>query len=127
MKQNTDDDREQRALRIAKELFAQQPDWITFFREVMGVDGLLRQLFTSEELAAFEQTPAYAAIQEMLATLRAKAARTENGKEPTRVITVRLPESLHKALIMEAHDRHTSMNQLCITKLLATADVEAAA
>ena len=119
---------QQDALRLTKELFAQQPDWITFFREVLGVDGLLRQLFmTPEELAAFEQTPAYAEIQQMLATLRANAARTENGKEPTRVITVRLPESLHKSLLREAWEHSTSMNQLCITKLLATADVEAAA
>ena len=36
----------------------------------------------------------------------------------TRVITVRLPESLHEALKAEAVDHKTSMNKLCISKLL---------
>jgi len=38
--------------------------------------------------------------------------------ETTRIITVRVPRSLHAALQTEAHDEETSMNQLCITKLL---------
>ncbi|MEM1304746.1 MAG: hypothetical protein AAGG46_07605, partial [Planctomycetota bacterium] len=38
--------------------------------------------------------------------------------EPTRVITVRLPKSMHEYLRTEAHDLRTSMNKLCISKLL---------
>jgi len=34
-----------------------------------------------------------------------------------RVITIRLPESLHAKLAAEAHDKYTSMNQLCVAKL----------
>ena len=34
------------------------------------------------------------------------------------MITVRLPESLHESLKAEAADHNTSMNKLCITKLL---------
>jgi hypothetical protein len=34
------------------------------------------------------------------------------------VITVRLPKSLHEALRHEAHNHKTSMNKLCISKLL---------
>ena len=56
------EDRKHTAQRIANEMFHQQPDWITFFREVLGVDGLLRKLFASpEELAAFEKTAAQSA------------------------------------------------------------------
>ena len=40
------EDRKHTAQRIAAEMFHQQPDWITFFREVLGVDGLLRRLFS---------------------------------------------------------------------------------
>jgi hypothetical protein len=40
------------------------------------------------------------------------------------VITVRLPKSLHESLRAEAHDRHTSMNKLCISKLLQVVDGE---
>ena len=38
--------------------------------------------------------------------------------EDTRVITVRLPRSMHEALRAEAYTEHTSMNKLCISKLL---------
>jgi predicted HicB family RNase H-like nuclease len=118
------EDRTHTAQRIAAEMFQQQPDWITFFREVLGVDGLVRRLFaTPEELAAFEKTAQYAEIQQMLARLRDRGAMAE-GKEPTRVITVRLPKSLHESLRAEAHDRKTSMNQLCISKLLHVIDGE---
>ena len=119
------EDRKHTAQRIAHEMFHQQPDWITFFREVLGVDGLLRKLFNSpEELAAFEKTPEYAEIQLLLARLRERTGAAADGKEPTRVITVRLPKSLHEALKTEAHDRKTSMNQLCISKLLQVIDAE---
>ena len=119
------EDRKHTAQRIANEMFHQQPDWITFFREVLGVDGLLRKLFASpEELAAFEKTPEYAEIQLLLARLRERTGAAADGKEPTRVITVRLPKSLHEALKTEAHDRKTSMNQLCISKLLQVIDAE---
>jgi len=64
------EDRKHTAQRIAASMFHQQPDWITFFREVLGVDGLLRKLFTTpEELATFEKTEEYAEIQMMLARL----------------------------------------------------------
>jgi predicted HicB family RNase H-like nuclease len=119
------EDRKHTAQRIANEMFHQQPDWITFFREVLGVDGLLRKLFNSpEDLAAFEKSPEYAEIQLMLARLRERTGAAADGKEPTRVITVRLPKSLHEALKTEAHDRKTSMNQLCISKLLQVIDAE---
>jgi len=119
------EDRKHTAQRIASSMFHQQPDWITFFREVLGVDGLLRKLFpTPEELAAFEKTEEYTEIQQMLARLRERTAAAADGKEPTRVITVRLPKSLHESLRAEAHDRKTSMNQLCISKLLQVIEAE---
>ena len=42
--------------------------------------------------------------------------------EPTRVVTVRIPRSLHDALRVEAHEHRTSMNKLCISKLLQFID-----
>jgi predicted HicB family RNase H-like nuclease len=119
------EDRRQTAHRIAAEMFQQTPDWIAFFREVLGVEGLVRKLFTTaEELAAFEKTAEYDEIQQMLAKLRERSGSLADGREPTRVITVRLPKSLHESLRAEAHDRKTSMNQLCISKLLLVMDGE---
>ncbi len=109
--------------RIAENLFSQQPDWITFYREIFGLHGVVRQTFRSrEELAQFEQTEVYQDIQQMLTKLRGLGPLTADPEEPTRVITVRLPKSLHEALRVEAYEHHTSMNKLCVSKLLQFID-----
>jgi predicted HicB family RNase H-like nuclease len=100
-----------------------ETDWATFFREVLGVTGIVHRTYpTPETLAEFEKTPLYQEIQQMLLKLREKNAEVPADVEPTRVITVRLPKSLHEALRAEAHTRQTSMNQLCISKLLQIID-----
>ena len=115
--------REGKVLRVASELYRQNPDWVTFFREVLGVEGVIRRVFSNQDdLARFEQSQEYAEIQQMVAKLRERATEPVDSREPTRVITVRLPKSLHEALRSEAHDRKTSMNQLCISKLLQMLD-----
>ncbi len=113
------EDRKQTAQRIAGEMFHQTPDWITFFREVLGVNGLVRRLFASpEEFADFEKSAEFAEIQKMIARLRERSGAPADNKENTRVITVRLPASLHESLKWEAQEKNTSINQLCISKLL---------
>lgn len=112
----------QEVFQVASHSFQKTPDWVTFFREIMGVNGLIRRSFPStESMAAFEKSEEYSTIQQMLVKLRGQKntpITTEDGKEETRVITVRLPESLHESLRIEAHEHHTSMNKLCISKLL---------
>lgn len=103
----------------ARELFEREPDWVTFFREVLGVDGVVRREFTRlEDLTAFEKSSEYEQIQKWLVKLREQKNATDTESEPTRVITVRLPKSMHEYLRTEAHDLRTSMNKLCISKLL---------
>ena len=51
---------------------------------------------------------------------------SDQATKQTKVITVRMPDSLHEALKKEAQERNTSMNKLCIAKLrppLATSDI----
>src|SRR5262245_37187599 len=43
------EDRKQTAQRVAADMFSHQPDWVTFFREVLGVDGLIRKLFPNAD------------------------------------------------------------------------------
>ena len=118
-------EREQQVIKVATELFTQHPDWVTFFREVLGVGGVVRESFPSPDaLAEFEQTPEYAELQQMVSKLRERGDEAAISREPTRFMTVRLPASLHESLRAEAHDRHTSMNKLCITKLLQMVDSE---
>jgi predicted HicB family RNase H-like nuclease len=120
----TAEERCREVLRIATELFQQKPDWVTFFREVLGVSGVVRRMFpTKEQMLAFEQTHEYIEVQQMVARLRGKSSvPPSEEEEPTRVITVRLPKSLHESLRTEAHERQTSMNKLCISKLLQIID-----
>lgn len=116
-------EKEQEVYKIAHQLFSQDPDWITFFREVLGLDGIVRTAYPEPTMMAeFERTPAYTEIQAMLAKLRERGQGKATPMEPTKVITVRLPKSLHDTLRAEAHDRHTSMNKLCIAKLLQGID-----
>lgn len=107
----------------ADQLFAAGVPWTTFFKELLGPEGLIRQLFpTPQELSSFEQTATHRKIQEMLASLRrvqeGRAARTE----ALSVITLRIPKSLHDALAEEAHALKTSINRLCISKLAQLID-----
>ena len=109
----------QKVLQVARELFQSKPDWVTFFRETLGVSGAARNVFPrQQEYVAFEKSREYAEIQNMVLALRNRKIPGSSGNEPTRVITVRLPESLHEALKAEASDHNTSMNKLCISKLL---------
>ena len=113
----------QEVSRVAALKFNQSPDWVTFFREVLGVEGVARRVFSNpEEMEAFEKTEEHAGIQAMVAKLREKSRSQTESNEPTRVITVRLPKSLHEFLKAESHQRRTSMNQLCISKLLQIID-----
>jgi len=115
--QNTE--KYQSVLQRAQQLYQRDPDWVTFFREVLGVDGVVRQTFQSlEELTIFEKSPEFEQIQQWIVKLREKRTTSEADAEPTRVITVRLPRSMHEYLKTEAHDLRTSMNKLCISKLL---------
>jgi predicted HicB family RNase H-like nuclease len=110
--------------RVACAYFGQRPDWVSFFREMLGKNGAVRVAFPDQEsLTAFELTEEYADIQRMLAKLR-EEDDLPPPEEPTRVITVRIPVSLHETLRAEAHGNFTSMNKLCISKLVQLVDSE---
>lgn len=129
-------EKQEEVYQIAYELFSRdpKPDWVTFFREILGVDGVIRQIYpTPQSLADFERRDTYTEILQMLTRLRERPVvcvvsdrnKTEgkdrdedDPREPIRVITVRLPDSLYEAIRIEAHEHHTSVNQLCISKLL---------
>jgi len=105
--------------RVAGELYSQAPDWVTFYREIFGHNGIIQQMFpTPGDLEAFKRTEAYEEVHQMLTRLRAQGAPPSDSTEPIQMITVRLPKSIHDALLKEAARYGTSMNKLCISKLL---------
>jgi predicted HicB family RNase H-like nuclease len=103
--------------RLTTTLVARQPDWMIVYREVLGVDGAADRLFaTDKEMKRFTNSKSHQTIQNRLSELRERTpARSES---PTRVITVRLPASLHDTLRAEARQRGVSLNRLCISRLL---------
>ncbi|MEX0867195.1 MAG: hypothetical protein WD030_07540 [Pirellulales bacterium] len=108
---------------VAQTLYNDKTDWVTFFREVLGKEGVVRRNFREvRSLHEFETTDDYSDIQEMLVDLWKKNPGSKGEPEATRVITVRMPESVHEALKTEADERRTSMNKLCISKLLQPID-----
>ncbi|GIW92033.1 MAG: hypothetical protein KatS3mg110_0074 [Pirellulaceae bacterium] len=105
--------------RVAKILYDQSPHWLVFFREILGVDGVVARLFPSgQERQAFEQSEHAAEIRAMLHQLRSAADDETHPSEPLRMITVRLPASVHEFVRAQARAHGMSMNQYCISRLL---------
>jgi len=120
------EDRVQAIQKAAGELFNRRVNWAIFFRDILGTHGLVHKLYPDEKsLADFQSTADFDELQAMLEQLRDINIQSPSpDEEATRVITVRLPSCLHDALKKEAKALDTSMNQLCISKLLARIDAK---
>jgi HicB family len=97
-------------------------DWVELHNALFGLGGKATELFTTEsERTAFSQTAEWRRIFALLDSLPAPAVKdfgnllaTANG-----AISVRLPRSVHTALLAEAKAEGVSLNQLCLSKLVA--------
>lgn len=107
------------ALRVAIDLFSRTNSWVVFFREILGVDGTVRKLFTTvDQMRFWEASPECGEVLEMVTALRSTDGLKADAAEPLRMITIRLPVNLHDALAYEAKEHGTSVNKLCMSKLL---------
>jgi hypothetical protein len=96
--------------------------WVDLHNALFGIGGEISRLFPTEaERIAFTRTDEFAAITAMADELRADQGDPEpladrleraNGN-----ISVRLPRSIHAALLAEAELEGVSLNQLCLAKL----------
>lgn len=117
------DARCQQAFDVANDLFGNAPTWVCFYRELMGGDGLIPQLFPSDEdFGNFLRCEQYYQVQMMLTGLRSRDLPENDPNDPQRMITVRLPKSLHEALCDEALRMGISVNRLCISRMLQLLD-----
>jgi predicted HicB family RNase H-like nuclease len=117
-----DKDKAREVSEVAHAFYEHCTDWVTFYREMLGVNGVVRKAFTNDvELRAFEQTEESWLIQRWLTELRERSGDYD-GKETIRVVTVRMPQSVHESLKREAEDRGTSMNKLAVSKLMQGID-----
>ena len=129
MSRNKKDDFTQRvksSIRLASDLFQTKPDWVIFFREILGVNGVTHRLFPDQtDVEKFHKTDEYRNIQQMLGQLRIE--QTAAFTEDTQMITPRLPKSLHRFLMHEVHSlqgagQKMSLNQLVVAKLCVPYD-----
>ncbi len=107
----------------ATELFGVAPTWTAFYREVLGGDGISRALFDgADETREYECSDEHTKVLEMLTVLRSRDLPENDPHEQQRMITVRIPKSLHDAICDEANMLEVSVNKLCISRLLQKVD-----
>ena len=107
--------------------FAQQrattaADWLEVHFAVFGADSKASELFPTErERAAFLRTAEYKRLLALLDSLPrpTKSETREVVSSANGAISVRLPRSVHAALLVEANAEGVSLNQLCVSKLVA--------
>ena len=117
------EERPSEALRAALEVFALTGYWVTFYKAVLGPKGVVASLFTTpDELDYFTGTREFDEIQQMLTALRTSDQEKTKVVEAVSMITIRIPRSLQTSLAEEAKRHGTSMNKLCISKLLTPAN-----
>ena len=107
----------------ATELFGVAPTWTAFYRETLGGAGVVRSLFDdADEARDYECSDGHFKVLEMLTVLRSRDLPENDPHEPQRMITVRMPKSLHDAICEEANELAVSVNKLCISRLLQKVD-----
>ena len=112
----------QQALAHAQKLAEQGADVATFWNALFGVGGYCGRMFPTEsERTAFAKSAEWRQVFELMGTLDdselsdpefAELAASTNG-----ALSVRIPKSLHAALLREAKREGVSLNQLCAAKL----------
>jgi predicted HicB family RNase H-like nuclease len=111
-----------RVLEFAEQHAKKAADCIEFHNALFGIGGKATEMFPSEsQRTAFVKTAEAKRIFAMMDDLPQPPAKksdemlgTANG-----AISVRLPRSVHAALLEEAKAEGVSLNQLCLSKLVA--------
>jgi hypothetical protein len=109
-------------LAFAEQRAQEAVDWMELSNALFAPDGKATQTFpTPAERTAFCKTAEYKQILDLLNRLPTPPVKeiidltaSANG-----AISVRLPRSVHAALLAEAQAEGVSLNQLCVSKLVA--------
>jgi HicB family len=109
-------------LAFAEERARQAADWVELHNALFGLGGKATELLTTEsDRTAFARTAECKRIFALLDSLPAPALKDFGELLATAhgAISVRLPRSVHAALLAEAKAEGVSLNQLCLSKLVA--------
>ena len=109
-------------LAFAEKRAGEAADWMELSNALFAPDGKVTEAFpTPAERAAFCKTAEYKQILALMNCLPSPAVKevadltaSANGS-----LSVRLPRSVHAALLAEAQVEGVSLNQLCVSKLVA--------
>jgi hypothetical protein len=109
-------------LEFAESKAKEVADWLELHFALFGVDGKATVLFPIEaDRSAFLRTQEYKRLLALMDTLPRpkKNEIREVVSSANGAIRVRLPRSVHAALLAEAKAEGVSLNQLCVAKLVA--------
>lgn len=109
-------------LEFAESKTKEVSDWLELHFALFGVGGKATELFPTEaERSAFLRSAEYKRINALMNTLPhpQKDEMKELVSSANGAISVRLPRSVHAALLAEAKAEGVSLNQLCVAKLIA--------
>lgn len=109
-------------LAFAQERARQAADWVELHNALFGLSGKATELLATEsERTAFARTPECQRIFALLDGLPPPAVKDFGTLLATAhgAISVRLPRSVHAALLAEAKAEGVSLNQLCLSKLVS--------
>jgi hypothetical protein len=109
-------------LEFAESRAGEAADWMELSNALFAPDGKATEAFpTPAERTAFCKTTEYKQILALMNRLASPPVKevidltaSANG-----AISVRLPRSVHAALLAEAKEEGVSLNQLCVSKLVA--------
>ena len=105
------------ALQFAEQVRDDGANWTEAHNRLFGHGGKISQLFKTEaERAAFLKSPEYEQVNEIINALP-QAAKPQPASEASGKILVRVPRTVHSALLKEAEAEGTSLNQLIVAKL----------
>lgn len=108
----------ERVMEWARELYAENPNWVQFYAAIWGPGGALEVVLPDrDERQQFQAGEQGRELQRMSASLRRRQDR-QPGRKPTVTVTVRVPKPIHEALTAEAAYYNLSLHRLCLAKLV---------
>jgi antitoxin HicB len=111
--------RAREALEFARRKADEAKSWVEFHNALFGIGGRLTEMFpTQAERIAFGKTDEHRQIMELLEQLqRGEEDAPAPLPDASGRFVLRLPRSMHAALMAEAKAEGISLNQLCVAKL----------
>jgi hypothetical protein len=109
-------------LAFAERQASKAASWLDLSNALFGLGGKATMAFANErERTAFCKTEEYKRILSLMDRLPAPPVKevVQLTASANGAISVRLPRSVHAALLAEAKAEGVSLNQLCLSKLVA--------